>query len=131
MGYLKATRIYETVEISGGYKVTIQKLSKAAQDKASSYLLIDARQHMEATPGEVARIVTDGALDNSGYTSALLLGGIVDWTLDDEAGNILPVLTAQDAATLVLAISNLSAGLDPNLPTPGQATSSTPSAVSP
>lgn len=139
MGYLKATRIYETVAISGGYKVTIQKLSKAAQDKASSYLLIDARQHMEATPGEAARIVTDGALDNSGYTSALLLGGIVDWTLDDEAGNILPmtrdtienVLTAQDAATLVVAISNLSAGLDPNLLTPGQATSSTASAVSP
>jgi hypothetical protein len=133
MGYLKATRIYETVEISGGYKVTIQTLGKAAQDKANSYLLMDARQHMESTPGEVARIITDGALDNSGYTTSLLLGGIVEWTLDDEAGNILPmtrdtienVLTAKDAATLVLAINNLSAGPDPNLSTAGANGSST------
>jgi hypothetical protein len=133
MGYLKATRIYDAVEISGGYKVTIQTLSKAARDKANSYLLMDARQHMESAPGEAARIVTDGALDNSGYTTSLLLGGIVEWTLDDEAGNILPmtrdtienVLTAQDAAALVVAIDKLSAGPDPNLSTAGVSGSST------
>jgi hypothetical protein len=133
MGYLKATRIYETVEISGGYKVTIQTLSKAARDKANSYLLMDARQHLESAPSEVARVITDGALDSSGYTTSLLLGGIVEWTLDDEAGHILPmtrdtienVLSSQDAATLVVAIDKLSAGPDPNLSTGGQSGSST------
>jgi hypothetical protein len=72
-------------------------------------------------------------LDNSGYTTSLLLGGIVEWTLDDEAGNILPmtrdtienVLTAQDAAALVVAIDKLSAGPDPNLSTAGVSGSST------
>jgi hypothetical protein len=121
-GYLSKSRTYQTIPLSGGYTATIQKLTKAAMDRATSYLLIDARQHMEATPGEVARIITDGAMDNSGYTTSLLLSGIVEWSLDDEAGNPLPmtkdtienVLTAQDAATLVKAISDLAGGLDPN-----------------
>jgi hypothetical protein len=65
MGYVTKNRTYQTVQLSGGYTATVQKLSKLQQDRANSYLLMDARQHMEATPGEAARIVTDGALDNA------------------------------------------------------------------
>jgi hypothetical protein len=123
MGYLTKTRTYQTVQLSGGYTATVQKLSKLQQD-----------QHMEATPGEAARIVTDGALDNAGYTTSLLLAGIVEWNLDDEAGTILPmtrdvienVLTAQDAATLVVAINALAGGLDPNAVIGTPSGSSTP-----
>jgi hypothetical protein len=133
MGYVTKNRTYQTVQLSGGYTATVQKLSKLQQDRANSYLLMDARQHMEATPGEAARIVTDGALDNAGYTTSLLLAGIVEWNLDDEAGNVLPmtrdvienVLTAQDAATLVLAINALAGGLDPNAVIGTQSGSST------
>lgn len=90
MGYHRAVFGVRKVELEQGYWVEVTPLTKAEDDECRRVLL---GGELEGQPGDVASI--RARFHQREYSDQLLLFAIKRWNLDDDAGNVLPIVLDQ------------------------------------
>ena len=109
MGYHSEVFQLTRVDLTDKYYAMVAPLQKSESDNASRAATAGK---VEARVGNVAD--TRVQFDNAAWSDQVLLAGIREWNLDDEAGKVLPItldsihaLAGLHATRLLAAISNL------------------------
>lgn len=123
MGYQSKIRAFlRPVALSNGYSAQVGLFDKRGIDACSAALMGGTKSSGQLVvegqgAAQAARTIVDQSMDNSAYTTARLVHGIKEWTLDDDAGAILPInettvqiLSGPDMAACLKAIEEVNAG---------------------
>lgn len=111
MGYLEATGITKTIQLSQGYSAVVKALRGDDEDAVQAALM-GSRKTKASFQGEATNINLE--MDNAAQIQETLLRGIESWTIDDASGVVVKVdvphlawLTGGDRNLLYVAINNL------------------------